>query len=194
MNELSGTPPPSEIKIELDSQPSRKPGLPLTEPAFPQKQLEKIPETEPGSIGIQRRVRSRSRRTLLLALILLILIAGAIGTYLPIAINNAASQQATATANVNTRATVLAEERATATAEAPIIATANARATVTAAFNAYNNAVAANGIMFGFDAQHTRFNTVGNYLSSSPAVANGAVYVGSGDQNLYAFHLPGTTL
>jgi len=28
------------------------------------------------------------------------------------------------------------------------------------------------------------------YIDSSPAVVNGIVYVGSGDHNLYAFHLP----
>ena len=30
----------------------------------------------------------------------------------------------------------------------------------------------------------------GQYVYSSPAVANGVVYVGSFDNNLYAFHLP----
>jgi outer membrane protein assembly factor BamB len=33
----------------------------------------------------------------------------------------------------------------------------------------------------------------GDYVSSSPAVANGVVYVGSGDHNLYAFSAKGTT-
>jgi serine/threonine-protein kinase len=33
--------------------------------------------------------------------------------------------------------------------------------------------------------------TVGEYVDSSPAVANGVVYVGSWDKNLYAFSLPG---
>ena len=32
--------------------------------------------------------------------------------------------------------------------------------------------------------------TTANNVESSPAVANGVVYVGSGDGNLYAFHLP----
>ena len=68
-----------------------------------------------------------------------------------------------------------------------------------------------NGIQFGFDAQHSRFNpyesqlspatvatlvqawtaTTGNAIYSSPAVANGVVYVGSGDHKLYAFKADG---
>ncbi len=84
----------------------------------------------------------------------------------------------------------------------------SATATVTAAANAYATAVAAHGIMFGFDAQHTRDNpyekkltptnmsdlvpdwasTTGASISSSPTVAGGVVYVGSGDGKLYAFN------
>ena len=33
--------------------------------------------------------------------------------------------------------------------------------------------------------------TTGSDVDSSPAVAEGVVYVGSNDHNLYAFHLPG---
>jgi outer membrane protein assembly factor BamB len=71
----------------------------------------------------------------------------------------------------------------------------------------YDNAVATQGIQFGFDAAHTRFNpheqilntanvshlkllwsfSTGDYIYSSPVVANGVVYVGSGDGFLYAF-------
>src|SRR5258708_2492153 len=60
--------------------------------------------------------------------------------------------------------------------------------------------------MFGFDLQHTHFNpsehilnitniahlvsywmtSTGAYISSSPSVANGIVYIGSNDQKLYA--------
>ena len=67
--------------------------------------------------------------------------------------------------------------------------------------------------MFGFDAHHTRFNpaagtpnvsTVGSVvlkrtaatsgsIYSSPAVANGVVYVGSNDNKLYAFDAAGHT-
>jgi len=62
--------------------------------------------------------------------------------------------------------------------------------------------------MFGFDPQHTHFNpkehilsptsvsrlalywtaSTGNAIHSSPAVANGRVYIGSGDHKLYAFN------
>jgi serine/threonine protein kinase len=94
------------------------------------------------------------------------------------------------------------------------VAAANAQASATArtAADAYARFVATNGIMFGFDAQHSHANpyeqilnpkTVGGLtkkwayqtggrVDSSPAVAGGVVYVGSTDDNLYAFHLPGT--
>jgi PQQ-like domain len=65
-------------------------------------------------------------------------------------------------------------------------------------------------MMFGFDPQHTRFNSdehilspmnvsrlvpfwtasIGDRIDSSPAVANRVVYVGSWDHKLYAFYLP----
>ena len=71
----------------------------------------------------------------------------------------------------------------------------------------YNAQVAKDGIMFGFDAQHTRNNPyehilnvtnvsqlhqawtvrTGDVVFSSPTVANGLVYVGSEDDKLYAF-------
>jgi PQQ-like domain/Caspase domain len=82
-----------------------------------------------------------------------------------------------------------------------------ATATATAAANALAAAVAANGIMFGFDAAHSHFNPYERILSpatvphlkqswtaqtrskipSSPAVANGVVFVGSNDGKLYTF-------
>jgi len=33
--------------------------------------------------------------------------------------------------------------------------------------------------------------TTGGFIYSSPAVANGVIYVGSYDGTVYAFHLPG---
>ncbi len=73
--------------------------------------------------------------------------------------------------------------------------------------NTYNAFVARNGIQFGFSPSHTRVNPyehslspltvphlklvwtafAGIFIYSSPAVANGIVYVGSDDGSLYAF-------
>ncbi|GAC1347784.1 MAG: hypothetical protein NVSMB27_13960 [Ktedonobacteraceae bacterium] len=70
----------------------------------------------------------------------------------------------------------------------------------------YDSFVATNGIMFGFDVQHTRLNpyehllnpttvvgltqkwvyATGGAIFSSPAVVGGVVYTGSNDGNLYA--------
>ncbi len=77
--------------------------------------------------------------------------------------------------------------------------------------SAYDQFVMKNGIQFGFDAQRSGFNpyesqlspatvatlvqawtaTTGDVIDSSPAVANGVVYVGSGDSKLYAFQANG---
>jgi outer membrane protein assembly factor BamB len=98
-------------------------------------------------------------------------------------------------------------QHATATVRAAPFATA----TATAAVTAYNTAIAANGIQFGFNAQHTRYNPyerilspsnvkrltrawtaeTGGFVYSSPAVANGVVYVGSSDKKLSAFKADG---
>ncbi len=93
-----------------------------------------------------------------------------------------------------------------------MIATATVRAIPTVAAGAYNNAVATNGIMSGFDAQHTRNNPFERVLNSttvsglktawtsnstshgifsSPVVANGIVFVGSVDGKLYAYKAGG---
>ncbi len=81
-------------------------------------------------------------------------------------------------------------------------------ATPTLAPSAYDQFVMKNGIQFGFDAAHSHFNPYERILSpvtvphlkqawtaqtrgpipSSPAVANGVVYVGSQDFHLYAFN------
>jgi eukaryotic-like serine/threonine-protein kinase len=86
------------------------------------------------------------------------------------------------------------------------MANANAAATVTAAADAYTKATD-QGIQFGFDAAHTRWNRyeqvinatnlshliqmwsyhTGGSIGSSPTVANGIMYVGSMDHGLYAF-------
>lgn len=71
-----------------------------------------------------------------------------------------------------------------------------------------------NNAMFGFDLQRTRFNqserilnitnvshlvpywsaSTAAYINSSPAVANGIVYIGSEDRNVYAFNATTGTL
>ena len=73
--------------------------------------------------------------------------------------------------------------------------------------HAYATSIAKNGIMFGFDSAHTHQNpyekvinrtnvsrlkpvwsyATGDSIISSPALANGLVYVGSSDHKLYAF-------
>src|SRR5262249_16377623 len=78
--------------------------------------------------------------------------------------------------------------------------------TATVVGGTYDSFVAANGMMFGFDAAHTHFNPYEHFLtpanisrlvqawayptmgiiSTSPVVANGIVYVGSWDRSLYA--------
>src|SRR5436305_5040326 len=84
----------------------------------------------------------------------------------------------------------------------------DATQTVQASINGYNNYVAQHGMMFGFNAQHTRVNpyerilnvanvsrlrqkwtaTMGNWIYySSPTVANGVIYIGSEDHKFYAF-------
>jgi len=80
-------------------------------------------------------------------------------------------------------------------------------APATAAAQAYATGTARQGIMFGFNAQHIRNNphehilnadnvsylhqkwtvAMGDKVGSSPAVANGTVYIGSHDRRLYAF-------
>lgn len=75
--------------------------------------------------------------------------------------------------------------------------------------SAYNKAVATTGVMFGFNAQHTGANPyenilsaatvgklaptwtirIGGLLESSPAVANGLIYIGSAEGKLYAFDI-----
>ena len=137
--------------------------------------------------------KRRSTRTIILTVLaLLILLLGGFGVYYSAVQHNA-----------------ILKQQVTMTAVAPITATARVQAIDVAP---YNTAVAANGIMFGFDAQHTHFNpyerilspanvsrlvldwtaaTARNYIDSSPAVANGVVYVGSDDGKLYAFHIPG---
>jgi outer membrane protein assembly factor BamB/serine/threonine protein kinase len=84
----------------------------------------------------------------------------------------------------------------------------NSQADHSQAVTAYNSFITSNGGMFGFNAQHTRFNPFEEILSpehittvrawtaytggaigfSSAVVANGVVYIGSHDGKLYALN------
>jgi eukaryotic-like serine/threonine-protein kinase len=104
----------------------------------------------------------------------------------------------------------------------PTLTTAQHAATVTASIQCYERLITAHGIMFGFDAQHTHNNACEQILNpknvsqltqawavslgttnfsyatlvtqSSPTVANGNVYIGSGNDRLYAFDAQTGTL
>lgn len=167
---------------------------PVTTPLLPT-----TPQEPLTPIVLSQRKQPITRKHLMLTgIALLLLIMASIGTYYPLTWHTAALQQQ-ATDATQVQPTI--EVQATATAS-----------TATNAYNAYNAYVAANGMMFGFNAQHTHFNpyekilspatvtglvqdwtATGSYIGSSPAVANGIVYVGSFDHKLYAFHLTDTT-
>ncbi len=94
----------------------------------------------------------------------------------------------------------------TSATQAYATATARVQPTARAAADSYDSFVAINGIMFGFDAQHTHANpyerilnpttvgglkkqwayNTGSSVTSSPAVVGGVVYVGSDDGYMYA--------
>ncbi len=104
-----------------------------------------------------------------------------------------------ATSFVNVQATAAARAHATAAAQS------HAQATTTAIINAYN-AATANGVMDGFDVQHSHVNpyekiitpanvsslkqawslNTGGTIFSSATVANGIVYISSNGGKLYA--------
>src|SRR6266700_3688365 len=160
------------------------------------------PVPYPPSHGGPQQLRRRglSRRAILLLCVLLLLILGSGGGWY--ATMKLSTDHAKATATAYVQATAQAQTMATAHVQV----TAQAQATARAAATGYASFVATNGIMFGFDAQHSRANPyeqilnpttvvhltkkwafpIGSYIYSSPAVVNGVVYVGSNDGNLYA--------
>jgi len=183
--------------------------LPLQQEAVPLKQALRqgnprvVPLVAPVAYPSSNSTRTRGftrTRAALLALILFLVFMGSIVWLVPTANTYFTTIHATATADAH----------GTAIINGHITATAEVRATVTAAAQAYATAVATNGIMFGFDAQHTRVNPYEKILNpqnvsqltlewvsstgnayypndSSPAITNGVVYVGSHDKKLYAF-------
>jgi outer membrane protein assembly factor BamB len=110
-------------------------------------------------------------------------------------------------------ATATADARGTAIIGGHVTVTAEVRATVIAAAQAYAAGTTQQGVMFGFDSAHThwkRYERVLNvstlsrlkplwsyatrgsfYFDSSPAIANGMLYISSHDSKLYAFGLAG---
>lgn len=154
---------------------------PLLDQASPPAQPPTIAPRTPTQPVTHRKGLSRRGAAVLIALALLI-VGGTSLLYM-----------AARTYNTHLQATATAEARITATSEA-----------LAAAFNAYNTAVASNGVMFGFDAQHMHFNpyekvlnptnvsglvqdwtaSIQSQIDSSPAVASGGVYVGSDDRSL----------
>lgn len=163
-----------------------------------------LPTTPPACehlvLSVRKHGPSKGYVTLLLIVLLLIAVVGESCANSTVSSSN----PATVTANASNAATNTAITYRDASATANVAPTA----TVTAALDAYNTYVATNGVMFGFNAQHTHNNpferiiNVGNVSQlhlkwaaptgdridfSSPVVANGVVYVGSYDHKLYAF-------
>ena len=185
------TPPLSRLPPVISSSQT----FPPLSVASPSRQPTSYPVSPPHSqpaITNQRRGLSRSQASMLTGLVFMLVIGSAGLLYTPVN-NYIAATHATATAYA--QATITAAVRA------------NAQATITAAVRAYNTATA-KVVMDGFDPQHTHFNpyekglnpanvshlgqywtaSTGSEIFSSPAVANGVVYVGSGDHKLYAFN------
>ena len=122
---------------------------------------------------------------------MVLLIGGSIGIYSTTRTFVAPPLLGTATANARTTTVT----RATTTTQT------QTQITMTATTSTYAAAVAANGIMLGFDAQHTNNNPyekvlnsanvsrlvqdwtfhTGGYIAASPVVASGVVYIGSRD-------------
>ncbi len=91
--------------------------------------------------------KRRNIRNLILAVLaLLILLLGGFGVYYSIGLHY----------------TPVVQQQATMTAVAPITATARAK---TSDVTTYDAAVAANGVMFGFNAEHTHYNPYEKILS-----------------------------
>lgn len=156
-----------------------------------------IPVAHPSNNSTRTRGFTRNR-VALLGLILVVFL-GSIGWLVPTVNTYFTTIHATATSDA----------RRTAIIESHVTATDEVRATVTGAAQAYAAATTRQGVMFGFDPAHTHWNryervlnvstlsrlkplwnyTTGGQIFSSPAVAGGMLYVGSGDDKLYAFGL-----
>ncbi len=165
-------------------EPFTTPTIPLTVPVLSRQEPTPSRLPPPTSTGIHQSLRRRRLywKTTSMLLVLALLILGSAGELFATMHNSPDRTQVQATARVQ------------------------ARARARAAADAYARFVATNGIMFGFDAQHTRANPyeqilnpktvggltkkwaylTGSAIDSSPAVVNSMVYVGSENGNLYA--------
>ena len=169
------------------STPTAVPPTVSVTPSFPSPPISS-PRT-PQPVFFSARLppirRGPATRKLILFVGLLLLIVGSSVFFSLSVINNLVKNSPSAT---------------TSTIAPPLI-------TATAATRAYATGTAKIGVMFGFDAAHTHWNPyekvlnktnishlkldwsypTGDIIYSSPAVANGLVYVDSGDDKFYAF-------
>ncbi len=174
---------PTLSGVDATSSPKYLPLKAISSSVSPSTKITIIP-------SVQKLGHSKAFRALLMILILLLIGSG--GTY--IWTTNTYRLAATATAVTLREDTTRTKIASTATAKEAI--------------SAYNTYVTQHGIMFGFDAQHSRnnpyerilnvsnvsrlhqawFAPTGNSISSSPAVAHGLVYIGSYHHTLCAFN------
>jgi eukaryotic-like serine/threonine-protein kinase len=184
--------PPLPAQAPVQLAPFRLPGSSAT---LKQTQL---PLPESGQTVRRRKGPAPYWIASLIALAI-ILIAGSVALFLSLPKNGQATSP-----NVSLTATARAQIQASATARAQT----QASATASAAVNVYN-AAAANGVMNGYDAQHTRVNSyekaispttvsqlrrawkipVSGTIESAATVAGGLVYISaSGPGNNGAFY------
>jgi outer membrane protein assembly factor BamB/serine/threonine protein kinase len=205
---------PETVKAVPSETPFSPIFLPATELASPGK-VQQLPisseskttltvstpsTTNAGSIAPPQRGFSRSKAAFLVVLVLL-LVGSASFVYLNMSNNNGVIGQVTTPVRAGSDTTRIGTST---TAEPEPVTTATISADL------YNSATTANGIMFGFDAQHSHYNPYEKVLSrsninelvnvwtyhierdafyiipSSPVIANGIVYIGSQDHSFYA--------
>jgi len=172
-----------KTKPELHS-PDQREGDIAEMPFFPNPQTRSplIPSQVPPPPG-------RRTQVFIIVLCLILLLTGGSTTWLKLA-------------QLQQQATLAHDATTTAVSFSPL-----ATATAVAATRAYWTGVERNGVQLGFDAAHTGWNpyervlnvanvknvkqlwsfATGGPIDSSPAVANGMVYIGSEDHRLYAF-------
>ena len=172
-----------KTKPELHS-PDQREGDIAEMPFFPnpQTRLPLIPSQVPPPPG-------RRTQVFIIVLCLILLLTGGSTTWLKLA-------------QLQQQAALVHDATTTAVSFSPL-----ASATALAATRAYWTGVERNGVQLGFDAAHTGWNpyervlnvanvknvkqlwsfATGGPIDSSPAVANGMVYIGSEDHRLYAF-------